>query len=441
VKAAGNAFMLLGIVGAIVIALIGLLLSGGLHLSPANYRIAPVVFAIAGLGFGVDRMFSYSIVVLQGLRHFRAVSALSIAATLLRAAGIVVLTDLGAGLLPIAVCQAGVAGIAAVAGLAVLRKIEPSFAFRVSRFNWTVLRPHLSFGVISQLNTIAGKIIWDLPPLTIGLVLGSEWIATYNVAQKFPVAVTTLIWAAALVLFPAAAKIKIGDFGHARELLNLGTRWIVVLTIPLCLLLIILAPELLQVWIGKVESGTVLLFRFITIAVAIESIGACSIELLWGFGESRTVFAVLATVALISLSLSLALLPSIGIMGAAWGLLIPIALGTAAILGRACKAAGIHVSELLSRTFDGLPFAAISCCAAAYAIQYCLAQGQWISLVGSSLAGVTAYVFTLFLRGARPEERRLIQDLFSTLLPLAEAANRYIHQGLLRISALAKKWL
>src|SRR5260221_2690217 len=136
VHAASVLFLFCGVVGGAVIAIAGLLLGSGLKLSAGLREIATSVFALAALGFLADRLAGFQQIVLQGLRRFQVVAALSLSVTVLRAVGIVVVLQDGRGLVSVMVWQviASIAGL--ITAIEIVSRIETSLGFRIAPFSW-----------------------------------------------------------------------------------------------------------------------------------------------------------------------------------------------------------------------------------------------------------------------------------------------------------------
>jgi len=409
VRAAGTIFFLVGVIGGILIATLGLPLSSGLHLSAANRQIAPAVFGLIGASFLADRLLAFTTAVLRGLRRFDITNLLAIIAALFRAAGIIVLIKVGTGLVAVLMWQVVATAAPACAGQWVVGKLEGKFRFRPGRFDGNMVRAHLPFGLASQLTTIVEVMIWDMVPLVVGLVLGSRWIAPYYIAQRFPTSVGPVIWSIAEALFPAVSQHQRDqEMARTREILEVGTRWIVVVALPLCLGLWIVAPKLLQAWVGNVPPGSTLILRLVTAAVFVEGVAAASIQVLWGRGALRTMVIIPCCVMVTSLGLSLVLLPRIGIVGAAWGLVVPMFLAASVYLHIGARTCGIRVVDLITTSSRGLLLPVLTFLAMGFSINAWTGPG-WTSVVGTLLGGGLGYLITFLLTGAREEELMLVR--------------------------------
>lgn len=140
IRAAGTVFILIGIVGGIIIATLGLPLSSGLHLAPANRPVAHAVFALAGVSFLADRLLAFTTAVLRGLRRFDITNLLATLAAALRAIGIIALIKVGSGAVAVMMWQVVATAAPALAGQWVVGKLQGAFRFRLGRLDWNLVR-------------------------------------------------------------------------------------------------------------------------------------------------------------------------------------------------------------------------------------------------------------------------------------------------------------
>ena len=436
ITTAGTAWILIGIVGGLIIATLGLPLSKGLHLSDSNRSIAATVFALTGASFLCDRALALTTAVLSGLRRFDLTNSLATLAALVRAIGIIVLLKTGSGVVAVMVWQ-GVSTLAtAVAGQFMIRHLQPDFRFRVGSVHWSLLRSRLAIGLASQLTSIVEIMIWDIAPLVVGLVLGSKWIVVYYIAQQFPISLGPVISSTAEALFPAASQHR-GDRAVDRmcEILEVGTRWIVVLALPLCMGLWIVAPKLLQAWVGTVPEGAILCLRLITLAVFMEGFSAASIQVLWGRSAIRTLVIIPCVLLAASLELTLLLLPRIGIVGAAWGLAIPMCIASLVYLHIGARTCGIRATQLARTTFASLVVPVLAFLAICISLNYLTGPG-WFGVLAATVAGGLAYLITFLWLGAREEELILARKLFEILRALFSGPYRRLRHSLASLDFL-----
>jgi O-antigen/teichoic acid export membrane protein/SAM-dependent methyltransferase len=441
VGAAANVYLVLGLAGAGIIAGAGFLLGGRMHLSPAMQAVAPAVFVLTGFAFVGDQMLTYMTEVLHGLRRFDLINAVSVGGSLLRATAIVAALTLGGRVTGVAACQLAVTSATAISAVTIVAMIEPRFGFRLGDFSLERVRAHLSFGIVSQLAHAMSQIVWSAPSLLVGVMLGSATIVPYYVGQRFPLAASEVGVSAGEVLMPAASEYdRARAPGTMRELLETGTRWILVLVLPICILLWIAAPGLLHAWLGEARPETVLILRLITAAVLLDSIGAAAGNVLWGRGSIGAILAVHGAVAVATLAISAWLLGRVGVVGAAWGLLIPVSLGSAALVAIASRVCAVSPLALATRVSRGLMFPAAACTAFVTAVAWSVSPQRWATLLPVAMAAGCVYAVALYRHGAREEEREMADAAIRSLRGVRDAADRTLRALLKRVWVARSAW-
>lgn len=278
--------------------------------------------------------------------------------------------------------------------------------------------------------------IWDIAPLVVGLVLGSMWIVPYYIAQQFPTSVGPVIWSIAEALFPAVSQHQRDqEMARTREILEVGTRWIVVVALPLCLGLWIVAPRLLQAWVGNVPPGAVLILRLITVAVFMEGVSAASIQVLWGRGVMRTLVIIPCCLMVASLGLTLILLPRMGFVGAAWGLVVPMLLASLVYLRIGARTCGINVRDLIYSSIAGLLLPVLVFLAIGLGINS-LAGPGWTGVVATCLGGGLGYLISFIFTGAREDELALVRKAIDVPRAVGYDSYRRLRHLLARVGFL-----
>ena len=436
VMAAGNAHVAMGLVGAAIIWVLGISSGSSVHLTSSNIRLIPALIGFVGLGHFCERVGGFEGEILFGLRRFDILNVISTAAVVLESGGIVGLIVAGKGLVYVAAWHALVSAGAAYASYEAVSRVEPLFRLRLGRIEWGTIRPSIPFGLLSQFAEAARSFLWQAPPILIGFVLGSSSVVPYHIGRRIPQMITALYMRASAVFFPAVSEhAHRGNRASIREILEVGTRWIVVWALPVCLILWILAPRLLQAWIGNVPSGSVLILRLITAAVFAEAVAAASIQVLWALGAMRTIFLIPTSVVVTSLGLTLVLLPRTGIVGAAWGLALPMALGAVVFFCIAPRTCGVRKRDLMRKAFGGL-FLPVALCLAITLSIGSLSSPGWAGVIAAALGGGLGYLIGLFFGGAREEELMFVQKMLAVPITVLGSAYRRLRRSLARIGFL-----
>lgn len=409
VEAAWSADLALGFLVALLIGLFGLGLTQGLHLSAESIRIAPIFFGLAGLTFWGSQLLTFTAAVLNGLRRFDVANYLAIGTLLAGAAGIITVLTMGGSLLAVAIWQVLLNWSSLLLAIYVVRRLEPRIQLGRGNFKWAWLRPYLAFGLWSQLSDFSKNSNLQAAPLLIGTVLNSSAISPFAVGQKFPTAVSRLQGRALDVIFPAASQSK--DSGATRHLIEVGTRWMVVLMLPSYLVLIISAPKLLLAWMGDAPVDTVAVLRLMCAGMAIAALGGGSEQVLWGRGKAREIFWVNTAALAANLAVTFYALHRIGLQGAAWGFLASMTVRSMTLLVLASREGQVGLFSLLRGSLKGIYIPAAACGAVTWGVLSAPWHGGWLSLITASFAGGMAYVTALHFGGARPEERVLAREV------------------------------
>lgn len=419
VRTAAVTYVALGLLGSLVIGGLGQPLSNWLKLSAQALTNARTVFVLIAISHFADRIFLFPADVLYGLRRFGSLNLLSVGAVVFRAAGVIVALSAGAGLRQVAAWMAVSAVLTTLAALLVIERTAPQYRLRLAPVDWTLLRRHLGFGFAAHLARKAADIIWQVPVMVIGFFLGSAALVPYSIGQRFPQKVSALIWVAAGVLFPAASK-RDGtqDGKRSGEVLQLGTRWILVTALPICTVLWIIAPALLRAWLGDASPTAVSVLRLNSAAALVEALGLSGLHVLWGRGAARAALGVLTGTAIAVLGLTLWLLRSFGVAEAAWGTLIPMALAAGIILVLASHACGRPVRSLIRGSVGGLALPMAGCIAVTTGIVDYFHVTAWWSVIGTTMAGGTTYLlglcFTPWSSDNRGERKFILESLRTT---------------------------
>lgn len=290
-------------------------------------------------------------------------------------------------------------------------RLEPSYRFGFARMDWGALRSRAAFALTSRMTDAAVNVFWNSAPVLISLFLGSASVVPYHLGRKFPLALSSVSWRTAAVLFPASSEYaQSRGMPYMKHMLELGMRWILLLCLPAALMLWVFAPDLLEAWLGTVSPEALVIFRLMTLVVLADAVGVGAMFVLWGCGEVRTVLAVLGAAAAVGLGASLGLIPRIGVTGAAWAWLLPSIATSVSFLHFASRRFQFRILDLTRTVGRGLLLPLAACGATAIMIANWVHPGSWYTVIPGSLACGGVYVLTLYLRGAREEERRMIRS-------------------------------
>jgi O-antigen/teichoic acid export membrane protein len=439
--AVGVSYLGLAIVGGVLVGSLGIAVEGELRLSTHPEDSVPFVFAMGGVLSFMGRMVAYCISLLYGLRHFGRVNVIICAAAVLTGAGTIVILVGGGGLEAVAAWQAVAASIAAIAALSIAASDWRTVAFGVPRPSWRRLRSHLPFGFASQLVTVGVNLLWFAPPLLIGPISGSRAIASYDVGRKFPLALSALGWRSSEAFFPTASREgRAGSIRRRRDVLDAVTRWNLVLVLPLSVVLGLLAPNLLAAWLETPPAHATIILQLLAVAVFVDAFGVGALHVLWAEGQTRALLVILGATTVAGLGLMSALLWQVGVVGAAMAVASAIGARSLLLLMAVTRAQRVALPSLLAGALLGLFVPLIVCFCSTLALRELIDPRGWIGVVGVGIAAMVAYLVALSLRGARAEERAILDA--ATRIPRFATGGLYrrSRRALRQVAPLRSAW-
>jgi len=301
--------------------------------------------------------------------------------------------------------------IGLVAVVALLR-LRLGFRVRPSTLSLPYTRSFLSISSYLFVVGIADLVIYSFdrtilgafrPVATVGLYEGP--VRAHNLVRQVQGTLATTVIPAAVAL------IATDDRERLRDLLVRGTRYLMLATVPLTVTFMVLAGPILDVWLGPrfrpAATAMTILVSYWLIGVG-SSVGGA---MLIAAGRARLIAIFASCVALVSLGLSLALTPILGLNG--------VVLGTSA----ANFAMVPFIIWVYCRTFEvPVRVLVLNAILPAYATGAALALVEFsgrallplgrpqvlLALIGLGLTGYAAIVYSAWLTAG---ERRLIRTL------------------------------
>lgn len=408
VKAAGIAYIGIGIVGGLMTAALGLVASRFLGLSAPLVSVAPSVCVIAGVGFVFSQMISYSRAVLLGLGSFGTANALSAGLIVTIAAGSIAV--LLSGLDVIAVASASTAAYVVVAFLSycavVVHRGDFSVAFRLGLLR--ELRRTWHTSVVDQGSMMAIKLVWEAGPFLIGALLGAPAIVAYHIGMRIPAVAAQFSWKSAEVLLPLVTSGVARRDSRVWKSLIATTRWIQLLLLPFVVVLWVIAPFLLRWWLGEPPPGSVAVLRLAAGVIVVDGFGVGALYVGWGIGQSTRILRILFAAALLTIVGGISLIPLIGVAGMVCGMLAAAtfsSLGLIRLVAGECEAGRL---EFFAKTLKDLLIPVGACGAVAAGIRMLLHRSPAALVVATSVAA--GVVFVVSIIGGRRFDRPIIAE-------------------------------
>jgi O-antigen/teichoic acid export membrane protein len=251
----------------------------------------PMVVAALALGVGADLLMSGAVAVLSGHHRFPLVAGLMSMASVVRSVGTIAVLLIHPVLPLLAAVHALVSvGTAATA----LRLAVPASGLGWRGVAWpTPLRPHVEFSLLSFVTSILGVLPWAGGVLVVAMIAGPTVSGQFAAGLRLPQAIAGIAARGLVILYPAAARDGVHT-GALGELFLQAARLMLVLLVPAAVVLIALSDQVIRLWIGEPNATASFVLRLAAVALVLEALVGCALQILWGAGSVRAAAGALA---------------------------------------------------------------------------------------------------------------------------------------------------
>jgi O-antigen/teichoic acid export membrane protein len=251
VGAAAWLYIILGALGAAIIAGLAFVLPGVLNVPEASRETATLLLIGVALGLLLGLPTIVPTAVLRGLQRFPTVNAIAVFIALCNVALTVIVLVAHIGVLGLAAA----AVITSVANLwlavVAMRRAAPEFALGHLRFDRARLRRLIRFSAPIAVIQIAGRLQLKVDAIVIGAALPIRLLTPYNLAQRLAEGTRTVTDQFTRVLLPVATEVATArSAAEGRVLLLTATRLTLLLALAVATPLILLGGQVLEVWVG-----------------------------------------------------------------------------------------------------------------------------------------------------------------------------------------------
>lgn len=323
-------FVVLGLVlMTVMLSLQGPFLAGvdveGGH--EAEFRAAYLVFFI-----GMGLMFPLGLFaeILRGLQRIDLANWSSVVSTVLNFIGLV--WGLRAGwsfpvLMGVSIGTTALPGLVAVA---MVRRLLPRLSLAPRWFEWRAVRSQMGFSVVAYLITFSNLLMAKSDQMVIGLVVGVAGVTIYQAGYKMAEMLNLFAVQLQAGLAPAAADLRArGSEEGLVELLLRSSRLNLVMVLPGYLLAAVYLEPLIRLLTGleAVPAETWWVGQLLLAAVLSAQLTSGSAKrVLMMCGEERKLLWTSVGDAVFNVGLSVGLAYGLGVLGVAWGTLVPTVL-------------------------------------------------------------------------------------------------------------------
>ena len=327
ILSAGGTIALLSTVGAVQFFF------DAFHVEPQYAAAGKIALVIAGLNMACVLPLGIFSAILIALERYDVLSGVTIIGELGRAALVVACLNNGFGIVGLAV----VSLLITTAEYAVMsffaKALYPGLKLRLRFVDTGMIRSLFGFGIYRFIWIVANQLIFYSDSVVIGVFLGAGSITYFAIAVSLINYGRNVVSMVTDTFAPAAFRMDAQrDLAGLQRLLITGTRLSLLVILPLCFGLIFLGQQFITLWMGKDYSSSALFLTILAIAQFSSMPQYVSVAILTSMAKHRLLAYLALGEGLANLGLSVILIRKLGLVGVAWGTVIPSIICTALII-------------------------------------------------------------------------------------------------------------
>jgi O-antigen/teichoic acid export membrane protein len=213
-------------------------------------------------------------------------------------------------------------------------------------------------------------------------------------------------------VIPAASRYHArGDRERLAALVLRGTRYVVLVALPVIVTLIVCAKPLLTVWLGHRFAVAATALRILVSYWLVNVAFAVAVPALVAVGQARWLAVYAWVVAIISLALSLLLTWQLGLDGVVLGTTIPMVAMAPVLLGKTLRTLPVSLGDFVRQAWLPAYGAGAILAVGLIAIQTVVSLDRLAPLLAVFAGAPLCYWIGFYVLGATPGERALGRDL------------------------------
>jgi membrane protein EpsK len=405
-------YVIAGVGAGLILAVVGSLLLRIFNIPARLDHQAQLSVLALGVLIGVSWPPKIFQDLLRGRHQFVDSATAEVAGYVLFAAVLVALVvqDAPLWILVLAGASAPLA-ISIASTIVVLLKGVP-FRFRRALVSRASMRGLLGLSTYLSVGGLSGIVIYSLDrailaafrsPATVALYEGP--VRAHNLVQQFNAALS-------VPLIPTSSRyLDHDDIRRVRDLLLRGTRYTLALIVPLSLTFVVLARPILTVWLGPkyavAATAMSILVSYWLLNAGLTVGGAMLISA----GRARAVAMYSAAIALLNLTLSLALTSSLGLNGVVLGTTLSYVLGFPFALVLILSTFPVSLGEIAREAWVPAYVTGAIIALLLVAVRIFVPLESLLAVAAAGCLAVLLYWAIFYAAWLRPGERTLVKSV------------------------------
>lgn len=367
------------------------------ELKSTDDSTASLLFLIVGLGVALN----FPLIVAQSAtfarQRFDISNGIAISETLAKAGLTVLALKSGHGLVALALIGAGTQTAANLSRILVARKLLPGVQIARRHFRRENVKELYGYSVFTVLINAGDQVLTNSAAFVLGIVLSDEAFGRYRPGSDLVFYGVMLISQIAWTLTPqATARDATGDLDAVRRMWIQGSRLILTFGALIVGGIIATSGDFIRLWMGpeflepEPYGSSVDIAIVLSVGLWVRSMMTTGRQILIGMREVRAMARVSLLEAGLTIALSFALVPRLGLCGCAYGAAIAAAIAQLGVMPHIIsRKLGVPVSQF----FREVPLPGLAVVAAMLLTESLVAEhlpvDSWLDYIAKA-AAVTA---------------------------------------------------
>ena len=325
-SAAVLVFTVAGLLAVILAAGISPFAEQMFSIPPDLEETAQVIILVSGANIGVSIITGVYGGILAARHRFDLLNIINVILVGVRSTAVVFALKAGQGITTLATIQLLSSIVQLMLTHILSRKVYREAVTSIPQaFSTENIKKLLSFGLTTSMIHILGAIAHNSSLILIGSLLPVAMVTYYSISQSLAEYARTLMSGISQTVTPLVGAMEgAGQIDSIKHVLIDGTRYASLATLPIIATFIVRGESFISLWMGE-EYGQLSGQILTILSVALWAMAGYQIctTVMIGLGKHKGMVPIFAVEAVGNIGLSIILIREIGVLGGAWGALIP----------------------------------------------------------------------------------------------------------------------
>ncbi|WP_081768046.1 lipopolysaccharide biosynthesis protein [Microbacterium sp. MRS-1] len=399
-------FLSLSIVVSAVVALVFVFVLPGVDAGPEVNVAALGALGVLTVSVSMGSLSHRQI--LAGVGRLDAANAVQVAQAVIRVAGTVIILIWWRDVVAVALIDLIAATAGTIAVWALRRRLCPETNAKRASFRWSVLKELLRFSADLLVLTLAAAVILQAGTVLSALLLPLGAAAVYSAANRAFLLVREAANSITTALLPTATVHSAsGNHSANGRLLINGTRLANAAMIGILAPVVVLAHELLEIWVGSDLAAGYVAAQILILSMLANNNHVIATPILIGMGRVRAYAILHATWAVVGIALAPLLAPIFGIGGVALALSLPVMVLEPVYISIAVRIINVRWQEYLVQSILR-PYAVAAAPIALFLVFRFFFSLDLLTVLGITVAWLTVYFALAWRLSLDADERAAV---------------------------------